>query len=285
MNGIMGELNFKYKLFGGEIGVVLYETERVLVSGIMEEFYAEALRLQSVFNFYDSKSELSLLNKEREREVSDELLSVIRRALVFCKITNGKYDITLGKKILSRKLGKLGENVSCSYRDIEIRGGRVKLLNKDILIDLGSIAKGYITDRLVEFLKKKGVKEFLIDSRGDLFVSGRYEHILGIEHPRAKGKELGRVNLKNKAIATSGDYKQFKNSYDNSHIINSDRIISVTVIADNLEEADVYATALFVANFTERKKLAELDKGVKILCIDKDLKQEEHNGFRKCLAK
>ena len=45
----------------------------------------------------------------------------------------------------------------CTYRDIEVSGSKVRLNHEDVLIDLGSIAKGYIVDRIVEFLKGKPI--------------------------------------------------------------------------------------------------------------------------------
>ena len=66
------------------------------------------LRLQKIFNFYDSESELSILNAKRRLEVSDDLLKVIKKAIKFSLLTNGRYDISLGKNMLERKTGKDG---------------------------------------------------------------------------------------------------------------------------------------------------------------------------------
>lgn len=281
----MGELSFKYNLFGGEIGVVVYDADLFLVEDIMEEFHVEALRLQKIFNFYDQQSELSILNGKRELTVSEDLLQVIKKALKFSELTNGKYDISLGKKILERKKNGKDSEVSCTYKDIKINGNKVILKNKDVMIDLGSIAKGYITDKLADFLKEKGIKEFLIDSRGDIIVSGDYEHIIGIQNPREENKVICNIKVRNKGIATSGDYRQFYGKYDKSHILNANQLSSITVIANTLEEADVYATALFVAEEKDKKKIINLDKDVMSMIVNKDLKSTMYNNFEGVVAK
>lgn len=279
----MKETTFSRKLFGKEISILIYGDNANRVKQVLEQTYAEALRLQKIFNFFDKRSELSILNYKRKLKVSPELLSVIKNALPFSKLTNGKYDISLGKRIINRKNNKDDIKLQSSYEGIKIRGNKIILLHPDIFIDLGSIAKGYITDRLGEFLKLKGINEFLIDSRGDIIVSGKSVHIIGIQHPRDSEKNLFSIKLKNQAVATSGDYNQSYKNFSNSHIINSNDIISLTIVAPTLEEADVYSTALFVSNEKERSNLIKHNKDIKILMIKKDLKPVFYNNFEELL--
>ena len=93
----------KKELFGKEIEVLLPEVDEILAEEIIDEMYLEALRLQKIFNIYDKDSELSRLNKKRKLKVSKELLEVLVFSLKFCKLTKGKYDISIGKNILQRK--------------------------------------------------------------------------------------------------------------------------------------------------------------------------------------
>jgi thiamine biosynthesis lipoprotein len=270
--------SFKKELFGKEIEIIIYDVDIEIARDIIEEAYKEALRLQKKFNFFDGESELSILNKKRKLKVSDELLKVIKRGLEFSKITNGKYDIAIGKRILQRKTG-LEETEESSYKDIEINGNDITL-KREAMIDLGSIAKGYITDRIADFLKSKGVENFIIDSRGDIIAYGNYEYLVEIQHPRKKNEKFYRIKIKNGAVATSGDYNQFYGNFEKSHIINSGEIISLTVVANTLEEADVYSTALFVADEEIREKMIKNNKGVKVLMIMKDLKSKAYNKFK-----
>ena len=88
---------FRKRLFGGEIEFIIYGESYEKVQKIIDEIYIEALKFQKIFNFFDETSELSQLNKKRKMKVSKDLLHVLRKAIQFSKITNGKYDITFLK--------------------------------------------------------------------------------------------------------------------------------------------------------------------------------------------
>lgn len=271
---------FERPLFGDEIKVILYEMEHEDARKIVDAMYMEALRLQKIFNFFDPESELSRLNQERTLTVSKELLYLLKKALSMSEVTEGRYDVSLGKAILARKKGMAAEKPRCSYRDIKVTGNAVSLTNREAMIDLGSIAKGYITDRLGEFLRSNRAAEFLLDSRGDILVSGQYSHILGIQDPRGE-KQVCSIKIKDQAVATSGDYMQYRGDFQNSHILNQEDAISVTVISKTLEEADLLATAVFVSKRPEAEKMMEMHPDSSAMVIRKNLRQEYYNDFRR----
>lgn len=275
----MNSLTFKRKLFGKEIEIIVYEPP-AQINEIIEETYKEALRLQKIFSFFDEKSELSILNKKRKLKVSPELLEVLKKALKFAEETKGKYDVSIGKEILKRKAGQKTEEKIGVYKNVKIRGKEV-LLEDDAILDFGSIAKGYITDKIGEFLKRKEIKEFVINSRGDILFSGNYGHVIGIQHPRDKDKILCSIKVNNCGVATSGDYKQFFGSYEQTHILNRNQeIISVTAVSKTVEDADVFSTVLFVSSKSEIKRIMHQNKEIKAMVVYKDLNQEFYNGFQ-----
>jgi FAD:protein FMN transferase len=121
-------------------------------------------------------------------------------------------------------------------------------------VTLGGIAKGYAVDRVCEVLKSKGVENALVDIGGDIRVIGTTSWTIGIADPRAEGELLGVIQLTNKAIATSGDYRRY-------HLIGAERIhhiinprsgepvtgtISVTVVSGDCLSADALSTGVFV---------------------------------------
>ncbi len=275
----------KLKLFGSEIEIILPDMDESLANEIVGELYIEARRLEKIFNFYDKNSELSLLNNKRKLKVSNELLEVINYSLNFCKLTDGKYDISIGKNILLRKTKKNEINLNCSYKDIEINKNEVKLNKENLLIDLGSVAKGYITDKLVEFLKARGVENGLIDSRGDIAFFGEKPWKIEIQHPRNKEEKICSLELINCAIATSGDYNQYYGDFKKSHILNQKDIISLTVVAPTLKEADIYATVLFVLDKSERELLIKKNKKIKVFTVDTSLNTKKYNGFGELICK
>jgi thiamine biosynthesis lipoprotein len=144
---------------------------------------------------------------------------------------------------------------------------------------LGSIAKGYIADRLAEFFIKRGVISGLIDARGDIRVFGDREQIIEIQHPRNKEGSIGGIRVNDCGVATSGDYNQYDKNFEKSHIINQKDYISVTVIAPTLAEADVYASAVFVSPKEKIREILKDNKKIRVLCVHKTLKVEIYNNF------
>jgi thiamine biosynthesis lipoprotein ApbE len=105
---------------------------------------------------------------------------------------------------------------------------------------------------------------------------GKYTENMSIQHPRDKGKTIYSLNLRNKSVATSGDYNQYYDgNFDKSHILNSKNIISVTVIHKSLAHADVLATAIFVSGSKNLKRFSK----EKYLIITKDLRIIKSKGF------
>jgi FAD:protein FMN transferase len=272
----MDEISRKIPLLGGEIAIVLYDIDQSVSESIFEEIHDEGLRLQKIFNIFDAKSELSLLNKKRKMRVSKELLDLLNLCIPYCELTQGAYDISIGKQIMQRKQGKDIYPVSCSFKDIQIKNSIVELINNDVVIDLGSAAKGYIGDQLINKLNDIGIENVFLDLRGDIITSGNHFEKIEVQHPRNKGQAILAFMAKNKAIATSGDYSQNYGSLDNSHIIGTKDIISATVIADTLAEADILATCIMVCG-TDNIMLFS-DKNYFI--IDKKLNRIISPGFK-----
>ncbi len=284
----MAEFLVKKKLFGKIAEIFLLDIDKTMGEMIAESAYQEALRLHKIFNFYDKTSELSLLNQKRNlSKASPELLEVLNKAIKFSKLTDGEYDVSLGKLFLARKKGEKESKLDCSYRDIIIdqNSNSILLTHPDVLIDLGSIAKGYIADKMVDCLKKEGALSGYIDARGDICVFGKYTQKIGLQHPREKDKMIDYLNLSDCAIATSGDYNQYVESHENSHILNAKQLVSVTVIAPTLMDADIFASALFVSNKDLGEKLLKQNKFIKALTIDKKLQITYYNRFENFLAR
>lgn len=266
------ELQIKKNLMGGAFELRFYHLPELIASEIVELAYLEGKRLEKIFNIYDKGSELSQLNKKRKMQVSSDLMIVLKKALEFCELTSGAYDVSLGKNFIERKKGQVLSKLACSYNDIKIENNTIELLHKDVLIDLGSLAKGYIVDKIVEFISSQGVENFLVNARGDLRIFGEIEETIDLQHPRDKTKIIYHFKIKNEALATSGDYNQYQESYDTSHIVGKKEIISCSVIAPTLMEADVFATCLMILNKEAREELMHKFDNYKVLLIDDKLK-------------
>jgi FAD:protein FMN transferase len=134
-------------------------------------------------------------------------------------------------------------------------------------INLGSLAKGYIIDKTVEYLKQQNVISGFVNAGGDMRIFGNKKSFkIGIQHPRSESSELiDVIDVENRSVVTSGDYERFfiKDDIHYHHIIDpltgfpSQNAISVTVIAETALIADAYSTALFLLEPQQAIKLAE----------------------------
>ncbi|MBF0379126.1 MAG: FAD:protein FMN transferase [Desulfamplus sp.] len=187
--------------------------------------------------------------------------------------------------------------------------GTLEKKSEAITLDLGSIAKGFGVDALSQLLKDLGYSNFLVEIGGEVFASGEKIEgkpwIVGISNP-IKGenpyksikydsdKEQSEINqvyhslpLKNKALATSGDYMNFTiiNGKAYSHIINpttgypiDNGVVSVSVIADNCTFADGLATALMVMGHEKGIELVNTLENVECLIIVQEKSFDRNNN-------
>ncbi len=177
--------------------------------------------------------------------------------------------------------------------------------NPNSQLDFSGIAKGYAVDEIASLLKNKGINNYLVEIGGETVSSGLNSKnqiwSIGINTPSPDALTTDYqiiVELDNKAIATSGDYRQFYeiNGRKYSHIINpktgfseKSDLLSVSVIAENCLIADGYATAFFVMGREKGLKLANQLDGINALFIygneEGTMETVTTNGFEKMLKK
>jgi len=265
--------------------------------GVME-------KVDSLMNDYDPQSEISILNKEGKAKVSPELKEVITRAVHFSRLTKGAFDITVGplvrfwqkmekeKRIPTQK--ELEDVLSVvGYQNIKVKGDTIVLGKKGMMLDVGGIAKGYAVDKAIEVLKKRGVKNALVDAGGDLYCLGEGPHgkwRIGIQHPRKMKEIVGVVEVKDRGVATSGDYRRYYSIKGKrfGHIINpatgwtvQDTPSSVTIIAPDATSADALATGVFVLGLKEGMNLINSLTEVEGMIISDDMEVLRSGGWEK----
>lgn len=144
-------------------------------------------------------------------------------------------------------------------------------------IDLSAIGKGFAVDRVGDSLRELGVTDFVFELGGEV-IAGDGEWIVGIETPDPASQSTSRTTkLKNMALATSGNYRQFHPAPGGlaSHILDPRTrkpIVrlpsSVSVIAKDCATADAWATALFVLG-----KEISVPPSLKVYWNDGELRQ------------
>ena len=243
--------------------------------------FNEIKRIENILSKYREDSDVSLLNKSGSIMPSQELFFIVNKAKEFWQLSNGAFDITVAPLMdlwgfTNRQFRLPGEQEI--KNTLKLIGSDKIILNekkkeltfkeKGMKIDLGAIAKGYAVDCAVEKLKKAGIKSALINAGGDIYCLGDKDGKpwqVAIQNPRGKGF-VKNLELKDRAVATSGDYEQFFETGGKrySHIFNpktgrpsEEKVISVTVVANDCLTADALATTIFVLG---RQKAAELLK-------------------------
>ncbi len=152
--------------------------------------------------------------------------------------------------------------------------GTIVIIDKGVGIDVGGLAEGYGVDKAVALMRALGIKTGLINAGGDIMCFGNRTWRIGIKHPRASGV-FATVPLKDKAIATSGDYERYfiQDGKRYSHILDPQtgwpaaRYMSVTIIAPTCRQADAWSTAVAVMGIDKAKHMLE-EKGVEWIVID-----------------
>ena len=276
--------------------------KKLKIKKIEKEVKATLLKVNKILSNWDKDSEISIINKFSKTtpiKISDELNEVFKTAYKINVKTNGFFDITLDPVIelwgfgyknkqiqkvpterqIKNTLSVVGQR---SLLNINYENNEIRKKNKDLKINLSSIGKGFGIDLIGRKLDQLGVKNYLINIGGDILTKGHNKKkeswIIGIENPNLDVKLIKEiVNITNKGLATSGDYKNFftENGKRYSHIINpktgkpiTHKTKSVTVIHDNSMKADGWATAFLALGRVDGLKIAEKEK-IAVLFIDK----------------
>ena len=172
-------------------------------------------------------------------------------------------------------------------------GQDITLPSDDIQFDVGAIAKGYIADRLKDFLVKKGVNSAIINLGGNVLCIGSKPDgtpfKVGIQKPFADRNETEAVmDITGKSVVSSGIYERcFKqNGKLYHHILNpktgypyDNSLISVTIISDQSVDGDALSTTCFALGLEDGLKFAE-KKGVQAVFITEDYELHYTDGFR-----
>ena len=265
---------------------------------IVESALAEVDQQMST---YRDDSELMKLNGSKTLEgtpVSPPLGRVVQEALEIGSQSGGAFDVTVGPAVRAWGFGPDNRRTppedgvmetlapSLGQDKIRLEKGILYKSHPDLEIDLSAIAKGYAADLVVERLTAAGRKNLMAEVGGEIVARGTNPRgepwRLGIETPSESGRTVHQVvALKDAAMATSGDYRNYYELDGRriSHLIDprtlkpiEHRLASVTVVAPQCSTADGWATGLSVMGLSEGLALAE-GRSIAALFIVRDPKE------------
>jgi thiamine biosynthesis lipoprotein len=285
----------------------------------IEEAFAEMERVNSLLNNYDPTSEVSRINQNAGGtaiEISPETMDALKHAITFCDMTGGALDITIGPLLKLWGFGKDDVGLSAAepaaeeirkakllvdYHALELAeqataDGKMertaRLAKKGMWIDAGSFSKGFVADKAMTILKKRGIRNALVIGGGTVCAMGHKPDgslwQVGIQHPRKPGGLMTVVSLRDSSISTSGDYEIYyeKKGKRRTHIIDPrtgtpvPRLQSVSVIAPDGMNSDGLDTGLFVLGPEKAIALVNSLKGVEALIVSEGGKVTFSDGWR-----
>lgn len=232
-------------------------------------------QVDELMSDYDPNSLLSQINQhafQRPVAVEAALFEVLAAAKLYSCLSDGAFDITIGPVVqlwrqandegiapTPEAIAKAKEAVGHESLILDAEKKTVRFAKDGMFLDLGGIAKGYAIDKAIETLQAAGIKGAMVDIGGDLRcfgtpANGKPHWFIGLQDPQHEEDILMKLNMDDRAVATSGDYRRFVmiGETKHSHIINpatadsAADLSSVTIIAQEAMAADALATAVTV---------------------------------------
>lgn len=216
----------------------------------------------------ESGSEIAALNREGANPISPKTEELLRQAQALCEQTGGALDIsiypvvrawgfTTGEYRVPGDEELAGLLPLVDYQKLQIKEGRAAL-SSGMQIDLGSVAKGWMGDKVLELFRQSGVKSALLNLGGNVQALGTKPDgsswRVAVRDPAGEGY-AGALEVTDKAVVTSGGYQRYfeEGGQVYHHIIDPatgrparSELLSVTIVGDNGFTCDGLSTALFV---------------------------------------
>ena len=306
------------------VQITIYDSQD---KALLDDCLALCDKYELVFSRTNEKSELYKLNHRKDVSdgdfstdgpttpypvsgtadtwhISKDLASLLSEGLDITRESDGAFDIAIAPLTslwdFTAEDPEVPDDAAiqkalplCSSDGVTIDGEDITLPSDDIQFDVGAIAKGYIADRLKDFLIKKGVKSAIINLGGNVLCIGSKPDgtpfKIGIQKPFADRNETEAVmDITGKSVVSSGIYercfKQDGKLYH--HILNpqtgypyDNGLISVTIISDQSVDGDALSTTCFALGLEDGLKFAE-KKGVQAVFITEDYELHYTDGFR-----
>ena len=203
-------------------------------------------------------------------EVHDETVELIRYGIAFGDLSSGVFDISIGALTdlwdIPNNNGTIPAQTqidaalaTVDYRQITVDGNTVTLGNPDAALDLGGIAKGYVADRMREYLNANGACEGFINLGGNVLTLGQKAndepYHIGIRKPFGEdGETITAVDVTDRSIVTSGRYERYfeKDGHIYHHILDpkngypyDNGLNGVTILSDSSMAGDALSTICF----------------------------------------
>ncbi len=238
--------------------------------------------------------------------VTEDTFNLVQKSIEYSKLSHGKFDITIGalstlwafnteqpKIPNSSDITSYLSTIDYNTISFDIDNKTIMLTNPDTIIDVGGIAKGFIADKIKDYLISKGIKHGIINLGGNiLLIRNKPEgtpYNIGIQKPfGGKGDVIATLQTTDKSIVTSGVYERY--FYENDtlyhHILDpatgypvQNNLLGVTIISDLSIDGDALSTTCFILGIEEGLKLIESLEDVEAVFINSDYELTLSSGL------
>ena len=266
-------------------------------------------------NLWVDSSIISKVNRNEDITLDSIFLDNFRIAMETARLSDGYFDPTISPIVAAWGFSyKSGDSITpqlidslkqlVDYRKIRIENGKVVKENPDMKLDFNAIAQGYTSDLIALFLESRGIKNYLVDTGGEIMARGSKPNgqpwIVGIEKPAENWDSeqvvQTRITLRDKGLVTSGSTRKYteRNGRRYSHCIDpktgypvEHNVLSATVLAENSVWADALASICMVMGMEKSLPLIESMDGVEAYYIfvndQNELETFATEGFRELI--
>lgn len=276
------KINYSGITQGSYFSISYYDEESRTFESEIDSIFREVDNTVSLWN---ENSIIRKVNRNEDVVVNQIFKDNFEWAQKASEFSDGAFDATIGPLVSSwgfhykKELEMTPEMVDSikqlvDYRKIDIVDDKVVKANPNMTLDFNAVAQGYTTDMIGKFLESRGVQNYLVDVGGEIFAKGTKPNgeqwTIGIEKPAenydSERSVQVKINLKDKGIVTSGNYRKYieKDGVRYSHSIDpktgypvEHNLLSATVIADNASWADCLATICMLIGKEKASKLLE----------------------------
>lgn len=301
------------ELFDTASSITAYDTSQENFDKKYNELYKVIKKYSELFDIYNGYEDIiniKYLNDNAYKEpieVDKEIIDLLNFSKRAYAVTNGKVNIAMGSVLsiwhdyredgeaLPPKSKLIEANKHTNIDDIIIdnKNSTVFFKDKELKIDVGAVAKGYVCNKIYEYITKNNLwQNAVISLGGNIITVGSKpdgkNFVIGIENPNSNDY-LMKVNTKdNTSVVTSGSYQRYYtvNGKNYSHIIDPDTLYpaeyftSVTVISSDSALADAFSTALFCMSYDDGIKLVESNDKIEAIWLDNNGKTYQSSGVK-----
>ena len=279
----------------------------------LEEYH----RMFTIYHRFEGMENLCTINElvngeHREIKVDSRIIDMLLYAKQAYDMTEGKINIAMGSVLAiwheyrtlgidepwnatlppMEKLTEAAEHTDINMLQINAEACTVKLLDPQMRLDVGAIAKGYAVEMVARHMEQQGITGYVLNVGGNVRTVGAKPDgtpwTVGIENPDENSEEyLAYMQLSGQSLVTSGSYqryfvvegKRYHHIIDPVTLMPSAYFTSVSIVCNSSADGDALSTALFCMSLAQGQALIESLDGIEAMWLTVDGELHYSSGF------